>query len=1441
MAVPQNSINTFERGMNSDLAKTLQQPNTYLEALNFRLITEEGQSTGALVNIKGTELKVTFPNVGTGVQDMNLVPMGWCTIRDDIYVFTTAAVNTTDNPGGVNPNLPADPQTKGQIWKLTYDKVTFVVTTTLLYDNFMNLSLKYPIANPGMIEGRYENNANQRIYWTDNLNPLRVINVADPLVANTPLAVLDIVSDINFQLPIVEDILDGNLPEGVFQVVFRLGSKDGSLTKFSFPSFPIELISGDLYGPAYEYPLSDSLNPDNDTTNSEKAVKIKITNIDSNYDYIQLAYIVYTSKGNPQVKLLSESLIPSSGIYTEVISGNEEGVQIFTIDELTALSNPFKRVGTITQKNNILFAGDTETDQFDVEFDARTYRYKDDGSTYVTFPVAETADAINPYNDESSPSWLSGNQYKFKSDGTTIGGEGPNVSYTFITQDIITDVDSSDPLGAPFINVNHQNTTETLLLNNTYPVKSFTNFKSPFVSSLYTGHARGEVYRYGLILWSKKGNPSFVKWIGDIKFPFATDTGFDLASFSGDTLTLKSIGIQFTISIPNNLHNQVSGYSIVRVLRTENDRTKLGWGATGAFRALESEPLTIDDFILIFLDLAFNLAKSLVSNDNSGIFSLFAGGIAQQIKDALDKALQEIKGGNAGTDTLTAVDGYKSLTDESLRAIVKHAFMTIGGPLVGILVDSLVGERLAEYIAEAMEDFIRPKIAGIDNLLYSIGDSIEGKKLGYVISPIVSFDRYKYRNNDYLRLIGRYNASNSKIVKSYDTQNVTGSLIRDNSVAAYRKWYNYTLYTSSDNKRTIDKSKVLEVGEMLNNGFDPVTLGTEPNAYTLVNAYIGDIERWLDGGIPLIDPSTGIRPMRALGIGDIKQLVVLDEVMPTDTDTVFVEDDPVLTPLDYPRVLDKGGDYLVSYERYLTDQYGGNTYTDRLNSTYIFCNNYVPIAQGSSTFKVFGGDTYVSVFDAVNYAYYFKEISGYRPPFKLKKALAEMIPVEIPFNLDLREEIHFARNQDKDDLNIKTRREKRRERRAKRRAARKGLELRETTIDSQELELALQRFVFDQFNYKDVYDQPNNILTFIPKPLIDRFNEQQSHGVWYSEEKFDGEYPDSWRIFKPNNLREVEGTLGKITMLINHKDKLWFIQDKGLGIFAVNETALTATSVGETVLGTGGVLSRYDYISRETGSKHKFGFVNTDTAFYFYDVYSNKLVMVQGGTTVALSDLKGITGFLNRTITGELLNNDNPVLGLGICATNDFKFNEILFTFHDTDNQFTIAFNEQANAFTSFYSFLPGMYINDRYNIFSSPLNTNRVYAHNKGDYGNFYGTVFPSTLTVLSNKYPNNTKVFDDISYYSEARTPLDVDVPNNTFGTVQCTTDYQSSAIVALTNLNTIRLVERSWKLQVPRNIGLDRLRDKALKMKFTYDNTPNYKFTCNYINTHFRVSAR
>jgi hypothetical protein len=91
--------------------------------------------------------------------------------------------------------------------------------------------------------------------------------------------------------------------------------------------------------------------------------------------------------------------------------------------------------------------------------------------------------------------------------------------------------------------------------------------------------------------------------------------------------------------------------------------------------------------------------------------------------------------------------------------------------------------------------------------------------------------------------------------------------------------------------------------------------------------------------------------------------------------------------------------------------------------------------------------------------------------------------------------------------------------------------------------------------------------------------------IIYSETKTANEITDSWAQFKPANYMEVDSQYGPVTNMKAFGDKLFFWQDSALGIASVNDRSLiTDNNVSTLTLGTGGILTRYDYVSTNNGS-----------------------------------------------------------------------------------------------------------------------------------------------------------------------------------------------------------------------------------------------------------------
>ncbi len=599
-------------------------------------------------NVSGVDPNVTFtgngllyvtnnssPNVYLPAI-MNLTPIGSTFIRDKYYLFTCD--NSLANPGGHNPNLPTDPSQLGQIWEMIYDYTepsgSNNTTIRLIYNNYIDFTKAHPIP-PTAVEGRYENDNIQRIYWTDFFNKLRALNIADPNAMILDPSILSIVPEVDFSIPILQKVMTGgNLTAGIYQASYRLKKTNGSVTNYSIPSNLVQIAGNGQSDTSY-------LNSDqyrqyigNDPgTTVNKSIVWKIIDLDTDFDQLE---IVILKRDNgvtdvPDIFNIITDVIPANGQYTFTYTGNEDTLPV-TLAEYSVSTTTFTHCKTIATKDNILFAGNIKNLKADIDYDARAYRYKSSQvtteltntqsviTTYTQAQLAtlpETADAINP-----NPTL-----YKYQYNSTVIGATGPNISYTFGT--VLVPVDGNSQwnnspnsvtdgfrvsgnnthsfngsifVGIPdpftFTNVKYKDNT-TL---QSYPNNSMNSgLKLPYETQLFKGYKRNETYRFAIQFFDKQKNPYFAKWIGDIKFPDYYDTNSNPIWLDGtpvagglvtDFRTSIRVGsyeytcqlfIKFTVNIPSTISNKVNGYSIVRAERKKNDMTISGQGLIVGF------------------------------------------------------------------------------------------------------------------------------------------------------------------------------------------------------------------------------------------------------------------------------------------------------------------------------------------------------------------------------------------------------------------------------------------------------------------------------------------------------------------------------------------------------------------------------------------------------------------------------------------------------------------------------------------------------------------------------------------------------------------------------------------------------------------------------------------------------------------------------------------
>ena len=608
-------------------------------------------------------------NVGGKLCDLEII--GYTTIRNDIYLFTT-------NYDGGTPEASGG---AGQIWRLRYDFSTYETSWKCIYNNNeINFTKQHPI----QALGRYENKDEQGVYWTDNFNPPRKLNVASPSSMSVDAKFLDLSPVTEFQIPILNEVtIGGILPAGTYQIAYRYKSFEGLTSNWSPLSNKVSLYGDEETDPYcnIEGGEIDLATADLIGTPTSKRIQWNLKDLDTTFDLIEFGAVYMKTSGYDPLLHQYYLFKVAPNILEDMsveLTGSENKIQLSATEFQEGIGATFERVKTISSRDNKLFMGNITNTSFYVDFDSRAYRFDlktghgvsggtarldseseltvfidganlydpPEGSQYTAIDkVADTHDCICPFNDENpetNSDWYANDQYSWQANGLVLGGTGPNISYRFVTQELkgddaqLTsaqfesfDGDVSGYNGTSTINgdwffdenCNHYEPQpiESCLVNpnetsgvseylgvpgQTYNQQgTIENFKSSYQYSLFEGYARGEVYRFGIVFYNSKGAPSFVNWIGDIKFPFSysTDAGEPIGQFAvhkwdpigqytnwmsnnnfgfKGEMWLQSIGIEFTIDL-SGLDMQklgITGYSIVRCERKETDKSRFGHG-----------------------------------------------------------------------------------------------------------------------------------------------------------------------------------------------------------------------------------------------------------------------------------------------------------------------------------------------------------------------------------------------------------------------------------------------------------------------------------------------------------------------------------------------------------------------------------------------------------------------------------------------------------------------------------------------------------------------------------------------------------------------------------------------------------------------------------------------------------------------------------------------
>jgi hypothetical protein len=196
-------------------------------------------------------------------------------------------------------------------------------------------------------------------------------------------------------------------------------------------------------------------------------------------------------------------------------------------------------------------------------------------------------------------------------------------------------------------------------------------------------------------------------------------------------------------------------------------------------------------------------------------------------------------------------------------------------------------------------------------------------------------------------------------------------------------------------------------------------------------------------------------------------------------------------------------------------------------------------------------------------------------------------------------------------------------------------------------------------------------------------------------------------------------------------------------------------NIAQLTLGTGGILSRFDYIATLNGSSivNDKSIVNSATTLYWYDFDKNEICALTNGV-LPLSKTKSVQSYLNTLPRTAKTN---------AVSFYDKKYNEVWFRIYNK----SLIYNEQLQTFTSFYTHNPNWFF-----PFSDKLVTikddNLYYLHNIYEINGLSMACYTPTLINGLDfemfQYSKQLKMFQFPRLYSDSLLKLiEIENENN------------------------------------------------------------------------------
>ena len=272
---PKSTVHVIQ-GMQKDTSKSKLGKEFAFDAKNIRITAREGNTLLTITNEKGTK----------DCHGLFGYYLGHCVLNNQLVLFTT---------------IPDAEINKDLIFLYDSD-----FRQTSLYNGNLNFNLNNPLETLGV----YENEDIQKVYWVDGLNQPRVINIAakNEIKEKWNDSSFDFIPELQLNETVdVEAISNSSMfAPGVIQYAFSYYNKYGQESNI-FNTTPLCYLAFNNRGASPEEIIKD------------RAFKITVSNLDTNFEYVRIYSIHRTSlDAVPTVKRVIDLPITIPEEYTDI-------------------------------------------------------------------------------------------------------------------------------------------------------------------------------------------------------------------------------------------------------------------------------------------------------------------------------------------------------------------------------------------------------------------------------------------------------------------------------------------------------------------------------------------------------------------------------------------------------------------------------------------------------------------------------------------------------------------------------------------------------------------------------------------------------------------------------------------------------------------------------------------------------------------------------------------------------------------------------------------------------------------------------------------------------------------------------------------------------------------------------------------------------------------